>query len=113
MSRNKKLFIPDFFKNADELFIPEWIEEQSSHGVRDEKFRSAPGEAFCEKPSPQNKPLILKGGKCVIPYQGIFPLDIEIRDGKILSLGERLPAKNATAVDVAGKFIAPGIVDPH
>lgn len=113
MSRNNKLFIPDFLKNADKPFIPQWIEDGSTRSIRDKRIPSALSEAFPEKSSPQSEPLILKGGKCIIPYKGIFPLDIKIHNGKIVSLGEKLQEKNATEVDVAGKYISPGIVDPH
>ena len=113
MNSNKKPFIPAFFKTADKPFIPQWIEDGPADSVRDERIPSALREAFAEKSILQSEPLILKGGKCIIPYKGIFPLDIEIHNGKILSLGEKLQQKGATTVDVAGKYITPGVVDPH
>lgn len=113
MSRTAKIFIPEIFKNAAKTFSPEWIEAQAPGRAGKNRIPAALIEAFPDASSPRSKPLVLKGGRCIIPYKGIFPLDIGICNGKIRSLGETLPEKDATVVDVAGKYIAPGIVDPH
>ena len=113
MDRMKKPFIPEFFKTADRPFIPHWVEDQSTRRIGDKKIPSALREAFPDITSPERKPLILKGGNCIIPYQGIYPLDIEIDNGKIITIGNELQGKDATVLDVGGKYISPGIVDPH
>ena len=49
----------------------------------------------------------------MIPYKGIFPMDIKIQNGKILSTGTHISEKKAKIIDLEGKYVAPGIVDPH
>jgi len=113
MSRNKKPFIPDFVENTDDTFIPEWANDGLSRPIEDEKVPAALREAFSKEYPPKGESLILKGGHCIIPYKGILPLDIQIQNGKIVSVGQCVPDTNATTVDLKGKYVAPGIVDPH
>jgi imidazolonepropionase-like amidohydrolase len=39
--------------------------------------------------------------------------DILLRDGKIAQIGQNLSAPGARVIDATGKFVMPGIVDPH
>ncbi|GKV57724.1 adenine deaminase [Sporosarcina sp. NCCP-2222] len=56
--------------------------------------------------------LVLKNGKIVDVYQGsILVGDVAIVDGKIAGIGESYEGKEV--VDVKGKYIAPGFIDPH
>lgn len=56
--------------------------------------------------------LVLKNGKIVDVYQGsILTGDVAIVDGKIAGIGEVYDGKEI--VDVKGKYIAPGFIDPH
>lgn len=56
--------------------------------------------------------LVLKNGKIVDVYQGnILNGDVAIVDGKIAGIGESYEGENV--VDVHGKYIAPGFIDPH
>jgi dihydropyrimidinase len=40
-------------------------------------------------------------------------MDIKIQNGKILSTGTHISEKKAKIIDLEGKYVAPGIVDPH
>ena len=58
--------------------------------------------------------LLLRGGALVIPDFGCVPGSVGVRDGRIVAIlatGET--AEAAETVDCAGKWIMPGIVDPH
>ncbi|QTD40141.1 adenine deaminase [Sporosarcina sp. Te-1] len=56
--------------------------------------------------------LVLKNGKIVDVYQGsILVGDVAIVDGKIAGIGEAYEGKEV--VDINGKYIAPGFIDPH
>ncbi|WP_042147172.1 adenine deaminase [Paucisalibacillus sp. EB02] len=56
--------------------------------------------------------LVLKNGKIVDVYQGsILHGDVAIIDGKIAGIGETYEGKEI--VDLNGKYIAPGFIDPH
>jgi len=105
MSDKKAPFIPEFFKKKNSpskrTFVPGWI-AQSSPGEKHETYDAI-----------EDKPFILKGGQCIIPYKGIFQTDLKIQDGIVLSTGHDLSDENATTIDLSGKYISPGIVDPH
>lgn len=56
--------------------------------------------------------LVLKNGKIIDVYQGgILEGDVAIVDGKIAGIGEVYDGKEV--VDVDGKYIAPGFIEPH
>lgn len=56
--------------------------------------------------------LVLKNGKIVDVYQGsIITGDVAIVDGKIAGIGETYDGEEI--VDLEGKYIAPGFIDPH
>ncbi|MFO1312503.1 MAG: amidohydrolase family protein [Burkholderiales bacterium] len=58
--------------------------------------------------------LLLRGGVLVVPDLGCVPGSVGVRDGRIVAIlaaGE--PAEAAETVDCSGKWIMPGIVDPH
>jgi dihydropyrimidinase len=105
MGEEKKTpFIPDFFRQTASNFVPQWLK-----GVK-------PGSRGSVRPSTaqsSGKAVLLKGGHCVIPYQGIFPLDVKIQGTKVDSLGENLSDPQALTVDVRGKVVIPGVIDPH
>ena len=57
--------------------------------------------------------LVLTGGM-VVNHDGIRPADVAIRSGIIVALAEpgtELPAPEM--IDVAGKYLLPGAIDPH
>jgi len=56
--------------------------------------------------------LALLGGKVVIPQAGVISANLYVKGGKIAALSDCvLPAKEL--IDVAGKYVLPGIIDPH
>lgn len=58
--------------------------------------------------------LLLKGGRIVDPANGVDKkADLLIEDGKIRAIAEDLTVPDAETVDVAGKVVAPGLVDVH
>ncbi|MDR1977203.1 MAG: dihydropyrimidinase [Synergistaceae bacterium] len=56
--------------------------------------------------------LVLKNGTLVMP-DDVFVGDLAIRGEKIAAVGQGLDAGEARALDVAGKIVLPGAVDPH
>lgn len=58
--------------------------------------------------------LLLKGGT-IIDGTGALRRtgDIAIKDGRIVSIGNNLGSSAAQVLDVAGKIVAPGVIDPH
>lgn len=52
------------------------------------------------------------GGRIVLPDHGILENDLHIKDGKIFCIG-KLNLKAARTVNAQGKYIIPGIIDPH
>jgi len=52
------------------------------------------------------------GGKIVLPDHGILENDLHIKDGKIYCIG-KWNFKARKTVDAKGKYVIPGIIDPH
>ena len=113
MPPNKILFIPEYLKKHRTTFVPEWISRDKPSPVTGNKVPAALREPSAYNGIPENAPVILKGGKCIIPNKGILPLDIKIQDGKIHSLGQNLSDNDAVTVEVDGKYLIPGVIDPH
>lgn len=61
------------------------------------------------------KPLLLKNGNLLtISGETIMGGDILVRDGKIAAVGKNLAAPaEAGTIDLAGKWVMPGIIDSH
>lgn len=57
--------------------------------------------------------LAIINGKVVIPGQGIMDTDVYIKDGKIFALGRQMGIPVLQTIDAAGKYVCPGIIDPH
>lgn len=53
---------------------------------------------------------LLQGGTVVRP-DGVFAADISFENGRILEMGEHLPAEGAETVDASGCYVLPGAVD--
>ncbi|MCL2337496.1 MAG: amidohydrolase family protein [Firmicutes bacterium] len=58
-----------------------------------------------------NADLVIKGGKVVIPGNGIYETDVAIEGGKIIALGSGFTGREE--IDASGKYVMPGIIDPH
>ena len=111
MSENRKTFIPGFFKKKEATFIPEWAGLGRTPVLTPIERSNVVSEPISSVD--ETDPIIIKGGHCIIPYQGIFPLDIRIENGKIISLGSNLKEDKAQLISAQGKYIIPGIIDPH
>jgi dihydroorotase len=59
--------------------------------------------------------ILIRGGEVVDPSQQLRGVrDVAIRDGKILSIGERLPDVETThTIDARGLYVVPGLIDLH
>jgi dihydroorotase len=57
---------------------------------------------------------LLRGGRVVDPVSGVDrTLDVRISDGRIVDVGDELPANSDEVVDCVGAVVAPGFVDLH
>ena len=101
MGEKKSPFVPDFLRQAQTPFVPGWMKEAGP-------LAPAPAVSL-----PSTGSLVLRGGHCLFPHRGALPLDIEIRDGKIHSLGENLSVPRSRTVEVGGMYLFPGAIDPH
>ncbi|KUO69649.1 MAG: hypothetical protein APF77_15250 [Clostridia bacterium BRH_c25] len=57
--------------------------------------------------------LAIINGNVVLPGNGVFKADIYISSGKIHSLGYGGNIKAGEVIDAAGKYVIPGVIDPH
>lgn len=116
MGGNGKVFLPEWAKNQSPLsstqggapvFIPEWLKE---YAPQQTGALLSSGDTRGGITSP---PVILKGGNCIIPNKGIFPLDLYLAGGKIAALGKGFNEEGCEVINASGKYIIPGVVDPH
>jgi len=57
---------------------------------------------------------LIKNGKLVIPKKGVKKQNIAISNGKIIALLDPfLSIKANEVIDVKGKYVLPGVIDPH
>src|SRR3989442_4744682 len=61
------------------------------------------------------RPLLLRGGRVIDPSRGYDQTaDVLIQDGKVAAVGSGLGTPDGVEVrDVAGRIVAPGLVDVH
>ena len=58
--------------------------------------------------------ILIKNGRVVIPKVGIREVDLAIQNGKIAAILERgTQASAGEVIDAEGKYIFPGLIDPH
>lgn len=58
--------------------------------------------------------LLLTGGRVLDPASGTdAQLHVEVRDGRVVALGDDVDGTGATTVDVTGCWVTPGFVDLH
>jgi adenine deaminase len=56
--------------------------------------------------------LVLRGGRLVNVVSGeVYPCDVAVAAGRVAALGEGLAGE--TVVDLAGRYLAPGLIDAH
>lgn len=58
--------------------------------------------------------LRISGGTAVLPH-GAVRADVLVQGGRIVGIvdGDGVPTPDATVIDATGKFVLPGMVDPH
>ena len=56
--------------------------------------------------------LVVKNGT-IVTSTDIFKADIGIADGKIIEIKKKIAAPAKTVIDAKGKYILPGVIDPH
>lgn len=57
--------------------------------------------------------IAIVNGLVVLPDNGVFPLNVYIKGGKIHSIGNDASIQAAKVIDASGKYVLPGIIDPH
>ncbi|MDW7669386.1 MAG: amidohydrolase family protein, partial [Bacillota bacterium] len=57
--------------------------------------------------------LIVKNGRVVIPGERVVKTNVFIKKGKIVLLGNDETISAKEVIDAEGKYVTPGIVDPH
>jgi dihydropyrimidinase len=57
--------------------------------------------------------LVLRNGTIVWPGQGTFQADVSIAGGTIAAIQASAPSGSSQDIDVTGKYIFPGAIDPH
>lgn len=58
--------------------------------------------------------LIIKGGKVVFPSEGVFEVDLGVKDGKIGYIGKDLHfSSNDEVINAKNLYVLPGIIDSH
>jgi len=61
-----------------------------------------------------DKPLLLRNGNIItVSGETLAGGDVLIRDGKIAAVGKGLSAPGAATIDLAGRWVMPGIIDSH
>jgi len=55
---------------------------------------------------------LLKGG-IVVNADEQFVADVLLKDGKVAQIGENLTCEGAKVIDITGKYLVPGGIDPH
>ena len=63
----------------------------------------------------QSRDLLIKGGTVVDPSQNLHgPLDVAVKDGKILQVAPDIPADGSrTVIPAKGRIVTPGLIDVH
>lgn len=73
-------------------------------------------EAFQKLSAPIEDSMVdiaIENGNIVLPDNGIFNMNIYIKNGKIHSLGDNREIKAKRRINASGKYVVPGIIDPH
>ncbi|BDF04992.1 dihydroorotase [[Clostridium] hylemonae] len=86
---------------------------ETLHVLREISQKLSDMQAFQAPPAGGSADLAVKGGMVVLPGNGIFKADVFIKDGRILSLGQGEGIRAAKTVDASGKYVCPGLIDPH
>jgi dihydropyrimidinase len=56
--------------------------------------------------------LLIRGGR-VVTAAAVADVDVEVRDGVVATVAERIAPRGHTVVDATGLLVLPGVIDPH
>lgn len=57
---------------------------------------------------------VIKGGQLVLPKVGLITGDLAVKEGKIAAILEKGDtSEGKEVIDVTGKYVMPGVIDPH
>ena len=62
---------------------------------------------------PETRGLLIRGGKCLIPKEGLVEVDIRCSGGRITDISQSLPPGSDEIAEARGCLVLPGIVDIH
>lgn len=140
MASRKGPFLPDWIGDTPKggastppgsprgaRFLPDWIPSGLAEDAAPPAGYPPPARGFSpdwarapargplddEPPGGRGRPLIVKGGHCVVPYAGIVTQDLLIEDGRIKAMGRDLDTADRDVIRAEGKYVLPGLVDPH
>jgi dihydroorotase len=100
-------------REFSKLIVGSGLLASSKFGVASSPLQSlAQGS---EQSAAQDCDLLIKGGTVIDPGQNLHaPLDVAVKDGKILELSSDIPAARALrVVSAKGKIVTPGLIDVH
>jgi imidazolonepropionase-like amidohydrolase len=72
-------------------------------------------QAALAAPAPASQDVVIRGGTVLTATHGVIPNgSVYIHDGKIAAVGATVNAPaGATVIDATGKYVTPGLIDPH
>jgi dihydroorotase len=100
-------------REFSKLIVGSGLLASSKCGVANASLHSLTQGA--EQSPTQDCDLLIKGGTVIDPGQNLHaPLDVAVKDGKILELSPDIPAaRSLRVVSAKGKIVTPGLIDVH
>ena len=110
------------------IFFPGWLNGKAAPEETETLIARKTGPATVETgeaapfPDPATRvqlstepppPILLRGGRCIIPSVGIVPFDVLMANGKIQQIGKSLSAEGCDLINAEDKYVIPGVIDPH
>jgi dihydropyrimidinase len=99
-------------------FLPDWSRASGSRGASETvvgpshflpDWIDAP-----QAPQPDGRrPIVIRGGDCVLPGHGIVRTDVRLEGGLIAAIGPGLSDGGCETIAAEGKLVCPGVIDPH
>jgi imidazolonepropionase-like amidohydrolase len=78
-------------------------------------FTCTVGSASAQGAASRGPATLIRGGTVITVTRGTLPnTDVLLQNGRIAAIGSNLAAPaGATTIDASGKFVTPGLIDPH
>jgi dihydropyrimidinase len=109
-------FVPDWLGTAPPaidarqgvapVFVPDWMRAETGPVPIDR------GPA-AGRPASEAPPLVVRGGRVVLPGMGVFDLELRLESGRVHAIGRDLDPAGAAVFEAAGAYVLPGLIDPH